>query len=542
MIDFKTMYPGSSGTTDGTFGTRLSIGKYGAVQIGGSAAGFGFNGEHYGGLDIAYGGAPATLIVGAESNLTTRTNYTSKVGKIALAPYMTTANPVGLIGGNSLSSANNIIWGGGSSTLQAATQHDFYTATATNTPTGTSRLTIDSVGNIGINDTTPLNILDISLSSSATAKTSAFSGIAVNNTATSTSNIIKSGINISSTGTWSGATASNIGLYVSAVTGGTNNYDAIFNGGGNVGIGTTSPWRKLSVTGTAAFDGLTAAGASGDALCLSAGKEMVVNTGAQTCTVSSARFKNGIGNLDIGLVELMKLNPVSFKYNGSDEDRIGFIAEEVGQIDGRLIFTEEDGETPRGVRYEDMVAVVVSAVKELASTAREWVVAKITATLAIFNRVETKQLKTDELCLDDVCITKTQLQALLNSADINTSDAQTPIVLDDDSSDDSASTTESVATTTEEVIEDIGGDTGNSDDSDDNASTTETVIEDELENVGDQSGGTVTEGSENSGTGETVVEPTEPVESSEQDIPPEEVQETQEEVAPQETEEASPEN
>ncbi|MBP6858643.1 MAG: tail fiber domain-containing protein, partial [Candidatus Pacebacteria bacterium] len=133
---------------------------------------------------------------------------------------------------------------------------------------------------------------------------------------------------------------------------------------GNVGIGTTSPWKTFSVVGTAAFNGLTAASVSGDALCLSANNEMVVNTGAQTCTVSSARFKNSIGPLSIGLEALKTLNPVSFKYNGSDDQRIGFIAEEVGQVDDRLIFTEADGTTPRGVRYEDMVAVVVNAVKE----------------------------------------------------------------------------------------------------------------------------------------------------------------------------------
>ena len=38
-------------------------------------------------------------------------------------------------------------------------------------------------------------------------------------------------------------------LYVSSTTGGTNNYDAIFNGGGYVGIGTSSPTTLLYVTG-----------------------------------------------------------------------------------------------------------------------------------------------------------------------------------------------------------------------------------------------------------------------------------------------------
>ncbi len=134
--------------------------------------------------------------------------------------------------------------------------------------------------------------------------------------------------------------------------------------GGYVGISTTSPWRKLSVAGTVGFDGLTAAVSSGDALCLSSSKEVVVNTGAQTCTVSSARFKNSVSDLSVGLDELKQLRPVSFLYNGSDDARVGFLAEEVGEIDPRLIFTELDGTTPRGVRYEDMTALLVKAVQE----------------------------------------------------------------------------------------------------------------------------------------------------------------------------------
>ncbi len=88
------------------------------------------------------------------------------------------------------------------------------------------------------------------------AKTGNYSGTILNNIATSsTASITKAGLQITSTGTWNGASASNIGLYVSSVTGGTANYDAIFNGGGNVGIGTTAPATKLEVNGTARMTG-----------------------------------------------------------------------------------------------------------------------------------------------------------------------------------------------------------------------------------------------------------------------------------------------
>lgn len=86
----------------------------------------------------------------------------------------------------------------------------------------------------------------------AGAKTANYSGVLFNNTATSsTGSVNKYGLEIQNTGTWDGSSANNVGLYVSSVTGGTNNYDAIFNGGGNVGIGTMTPAAKLEVTNNA---------------------------------------------------------------------------------------------------------------------------------------------------------------------------------------------------------------------------------------------------------------------------------------------------
>ena len=270
-----------------------------------------------------------------------------------------------------------------------------------------SRLFISGLGLIGINDITPSHILDISLPADSDVKTSAFSGIKVSNTATSTtSSISKSGIEIVSTGSWSGTSANKIGLYISSVTGGTNNYDAIFNGGGNVGVGTTSPWRKFSVTGTAGFDGLTGSTGAGS-VCLSSNNELVYNSGSDACLPSLRETKHDIETLSLDALSVVNgLMPTSFVYNDGDQRlRYGFIADEVEGIDARLVTYNADGDLS-GIDDRAIISILVKAVKEL--------VAKINKVLAWF--VDGTFNVQNDICVDDVCVTKDQFKALLLDA------------------------------------------------------------------------------------------------------------------------------
>ena len=139
---------------------------------------------------------------------------------------------------------------------------------------------------------------------------------------------------------------------------------------GNVGIASTTPWRKLSVTGTVGFDGLTA-GAGAGSLCLTANKEVVYSDNAG-CTGSSLRFKHDIVSLDAasGIEEAMKLRPVSFVYNddiGVKGPQVGFIAEDVAQVDQRLV-TYDASATPNNVKYQNMVAIAIKAIQDIWNT------------------------------------------------------------------------------------------------------------------------------------------------------------------------------
>lgn len=168
-----------------------------------------------------------------------------------------------------------------------------------------------------------------------------------------------------------------------------------FKGTGNVGIGSTTPWRTLGVTGTVGFDGLT--GSSGlqvGILCLSANKEVINESVA--CVASNRIYKENIKPLTIGLDELLKLNPVSFTWkkdylgnNASDPNQNGtqysLIAQDVQKVDPNLVSVETQPVTFEGKTYPagtlhglaDMnhwVALITQSIKDFYSQFQKLVV------------------------------------------------------------------------------------------------------------------------------------------------------------------------
>ncbi|MCK4857893.1 MAG: hypothetical protein KAT58_08000, partial [candidate division Zixibacteria bacterium] len=96
------------------------------------------------GLDIQDGGI--TLLLGADNVAKTRTNLVSKFSRIASAHYTNAEEPVGLIRGGSTATENKVYIGGGSITVNAATDIELYTAADNTTVTGTKQLSIDGQG------------------------------------------------------------------------------------------------------------------------------------------------------------------------------------------------------------------------------------------------------------------------------------------------------------------------------------------------------------------------------------------------------------
>ena len=124
---------------------------------------------------------------------------------------------------------------------------------------------------------------------------------------------------------------------------------------GNVGIGTTNPQVALDVAG---YINVGQWGTGGVDVCTGSGDNTL-----SKC-VSSEKYKKDIENLNIGLEVVEKLKPVKFNWRANDKADLGFIAEDVEKVSPILV-TYDDSRHPEGVKYRQITAVLVNAIKEL---------------------------------------------------------------------------------------------------------------------------------------------------------------------------------
>lgn len=83
----------------------------------------------------------------------------------------------------------------------------------------------------------------------------------------------------------------------------------------------------------------------------------------QTCLGSSARYKENIIDFDRGWEFVKKLRPVYYNYKDGGLRDIGLIAEEVNEVDPRLIYAHKNG-TIEGVKYDRIGVLLIDVVKD----------------------------------------------------------------------------------------------------------------------------------------------------------------------------------
>ena len=135
---------------------------------------------------------------------------------------------------------------------------------------------------------------------------------------------------------------------------------------GNVGIGKTNPQTKLEVAGTiwtdSRYEFLDNTPVGSTNLCVS-------GTTIGYCT-SLKRYKEDVLNLDLGLKEIMQLKPVRFMWTKElgGQESIGFIAEEVEKISPLLaqytLSPNKKSEKLSGVNYNLISTVLTKAMQE----------------------------------------------------------------------------------------------------------------------------------------------------------------------------------
>jgi hypothetical protein len=102
-----------------------------------------------------------TILLGADSGLTSRTNSTTKISRLTAPPFTNTNLNLAYAGAVTTSTDNIVGIGGALSGFAAATVIVFHTAANTNTDTGTERMRILSNGRVGIGTAAPDQLLSV---------------------------------------------------------------------------------------------------------------------------------------------------------------------------------------------------------------------------------------------------------------------------------------------------------------------------------------------------------------------------------------------
>lgn len=146
-------------------------------------------------------------------------------------------------------------------------------------------------------------------------------------------------------------------------------------GGFTVDGGGASPAQEFRVTASGAIlmpNIASNTGAQTGTVCWAA--TGLTYDPSSTCLISDLRLKENVLPLGAALPEVMALRPISYDIKAkvnpalhAEGQQIGLGAQDVQKVDGRLVSLYSSGPdkgTPSGVRYQQMVALLVKAIQE----------------------------------------------------------------------------------------------------------------------------------------------------------------------------------
>ena len=188
---------------------------------------------------------------------------------------------------------------------------------------------------------------------------------------------------------------------------------------GNIGIGTTTPYSRLTIWGTDTSGNTSSfvianSASTTEFNVLDNGNATLAGTLTQN---SDQRLKTNIQSLDSSssLALIDALNPVTFKWidlSQGSTTQLGFIAQQVQEIFPNLVATTSPTAlTPNGTLerryYIDLISPIVAAIQALSDE-----LSSIENTIAGFATI----VHTQELCVGSTCVTPAQVQAMLAAA------------------------------------------------------------------------------------------------------------------------------
>lgn len=138
----------------------------------------------------------------------------------------------------------------------------------------------------------------------------------------------------------------------------------VFDGVGNVGIGTTIAKSRLHVIGEQLFDGNTVFRER-----VYAAKDVEVQgntiTHGDATTDSDIRLKTDLQRIENALDKVCSLTGYTFKKITTDRRSTGLIAQEVQDVLPEAVVVRDDAEATLGVAYGNMMGLIIEAIKEL---------------------------------------------------------------------------------------------------------------------------------------------------------------------------------